>query len=199
MRRFIAEEQEKLKDYYGKHLMDRIWLPCSKPLALVDETDLSCIFNRRTGGWDGTKEHPVIDLLGAGGHLQTIWDGENGEFSPRDFSENLIKEIAEEIGLKVSTKDTTCIGRFLNRESRELVILSGVLIDGDKIPDIQRHALGNFAENTDGIYLGTFKETMMYYRRKPSFFAGGVRAAKTNFPNNRFIVESIERLFGVKM
>lgn len=194
---FIKEEKERLKNYYGKHELDCLWLPCSKQLSDVENEELVCIFNRRVSGWDGSIDRPVVELLGAGGHLQTIWDDQNKRFRSRSFESNLMKEFDEEIGLEIEDKDIMCIGGFVNDKTQELVIFSCIFIDETDIPGIQKYALNNLAEDTDGIYLGTFLETMHYYRENPEYFAGGVKAAKTNFPNNDYIVNKICELYSV--
>lgn len=195
---FIRAENERLVDYYGKHELDSFWLPCSKQLEDVDKDELVCIFNRRISGWDGSLDRPVIELLGAGGHLQTTWDVKNKCFKNRTFESNLMKEFDEEIGLKIQDADIQCIGGFANDKTQELVVFSCIFIDEFDIPEIQKFALNNLDEDTDGIYLGTFLDTMRYYRKSPEFFAGGEKASKTNFPNNDFIVGKICDLYSVK-
>lgn len=195
---YIEKEKERLKNYYGKHELDCFWLPCSKPLSEVKDEELVCIFNRRISGWDGSVERPVVELLGAGGHLQSVWDERKKCFRSRSFSDNLMKEFDEEIGLEISDDDIKCIGGFVNDKTQELVIFSCIYIDKIDIPGIQKYALNNLSEDTDGIYLGTFLETMRYYRRKPDYFAGGVKAAQTNFPNNDFIVGKICEMYSVE-
>lgn len=194
---FIKKEKERLKTYYGKHELDCFWLPCSKLLSDVTGNDLVCIFNRRISGWDGSMDRPVVELLGAGGHLQAIWDNQKKSFCNRSLESNLKKEFDEEIGLTIKDEDIQCIGGFINDKTQELVIFSCIFIDEEDIPGIQKYALNNLVEDTDGIYLGTFLETMRYYREKPDFFAGGVKAAQTNFPNNDFIVSKICELYSV--
>ena len=195
---YINVESKRLKDHYSRHEMDRFWLPCSKPLNQITDDDLVCIFNRRISGWDGSFDRPVIELLGAGGHLQSLWDENEKRFKNRSFSDNLMKEFGEEIGLEISDSDIQCIGGFKNNSTKELVVFSCVFIDCMKIPAIQKYALDNLDEDTDGIYLGTFKETIDYYRKNPIFFAGGVEAAETNFPNNEYIVNNICKLYSIK-
>ncbi|MBR6428111.1 MAG: hypothetical protein IKS43_00430 [Clostridia bacterium] len=179
--------------HYGKHEMDCLWLPCSKKLWKVSRNDTVCIFNRRVSGWDGSEEKPVIELLGAGGHLQTVWDDAVGKYISRPWNDNLRKEFDEEIGLKITDEDITFIGGFVNQSTNELVLLFCLFVAEEKISAVQTYALGNVDEDTDGIYLGTMKETLEYYRSNPGFFAGGAEAAKTNFPNN---VKIMERLNG---
>lgn len=198
-KKYLKSESLRLNNHYGKHSMDSLWLPCSIPLDLVRPTDLICIFNRRISGWDGSIDRPVIELLGAGGHLQAIWSDALNAFINRTFEENLIKEFNEEIGLNITEDDIHCIGGFKNSKTHELVVFSCIYIDENKIPDIQKYALNNYEEDTDGIYLGTFVETINYYKKDPSFFAGGKEAAKTNFPNNDFIINKICKMFEVDL
>lgn len=198
IRKYIKVELERSREHYCKHAMDYLWLPCSKPIEQTTDDDLVCIFNRRISGWDGSLDRPVIELLGAGGHLQSLWDEKERKFKNRTFSDNLMKEFDEEIGLEISDNDIWCIGGFKNEKTQELVIFSCIYIDCMNIPEIQKYALDNLDEDTDGIYLGTFKETIKYYRENPSFFAGGEKAAKTNFPNNDFIVEGICKLYSIE-
>ena len=75
--------------------------------------DVICIFNRRISGWDGSIERPVIELLGAGGHLQSIWNSESQHFISRSLINNLQKEFSEEIGIKLTSNDVNVIGGFL--------------------------------------------------------------------------------------
>lgn len=195
---YIEEEKQRLNQYYGKHELDCFWLPCSKRLSDVENDELVCIFNRRISGWDGSMERPVVELLGAGGHLQTIWDEQGNCFQSRTLESNLKKEFDEEIGLEIGDEDIQCIGGFVNDKTQELVIFSCIFIDEKDIPGIQKYALNNLAEDTDGIYLGTFLETMRYYRENPEYFAGGKKAAKTNFPNNDYIVGRICELYSIE-
>ena len=198
IKKYIHKECLRTQDYYGKHKMDEFWLPCSKELDMVTESELVCIFNRRISGWDGSVERPVIELLGAGGHLQTIWNNELKKFVSRSFEDNLKKEFAEEIGLAIEDNDIKCIGGFINSKTQELVIFSCIYIESEKIPEIQKYAINNLDEDTDGIYLGTFKETMEYYKKEPDFFAGGINAAQTNFPNNDDIMKRIYKQYSIE-
>lgn len=197
MRSYVKNETDRLTSVYGKHDLDQFWLPCSKPLDEITDNDLVCIFNRRVSGWDGSIDRPVVELLGAGGHLQAIWNDNEHRFKSRSFENNLRKEFDEEIGLEIADSDIHCVGGFINNKTQELVVFSCINIDSSKIPDIQKYALNNYAEDTDGIYLGSFKETIEYYRHSPSLFAGGEKAAKTNFPNNDFIIRKICELYSI--
>ena len=79
-----------------------------------------------------------------------------------------------------------------------MVIFSCIYIEPEKIPEIQKYAINNLEESTDGIYMGTFKETIEYYKKNPVYFAGGIAAAKTNFPNNEDIMKKIYLQFSIK-
>lgn len=60
----------------------------------------------------------------------------------------------------------------------------------DELTSLQKYAIQNIDEDTEGIYLGTFPETIDYYRKNPEPFAGGKKAAPYNFPNRK---ESMQR------
>lgn len=198
LKKYLYDQSKEMAEHYGRHELDRLWLPCSKPLSDTTESDLTCIFNRRVSGWDGSIERPVIELLGAGGHLQAVWNSDSQCFKNRSLEDNLIKEFDEEIGLNLKKEDICQIGGFINEKTQELVIFSCIYIDPEKIPEIQRFALNNIAEDTDGIYLGTFSETMNAYRNDATYFAGGNHAAKTNFPNNLEIMKRIQELYNIE-
>lgn len=191
--KFVEDEEKKRSDYYGKHPMDCFWLPCSKSISEMHINDVICIFNRRISGWDGSIERPVIELLGAGGHLQSIWNPESQHFISRSLINNLQKEFSEEIGIKLTSNDVNVIGGFINSKTYELVILSNIVIPATLIPNIQEYAIGNFEEDTDGIYLGSFEEVMCAYMKDASFFAGGNKTAKTNFPYNDDIMSRFRK------
>lgn len=131
-----------------------------------------CIFNRRVAGWDGSHERPVIELLGAGGHLPTIWDSENECFRELEFKENFHKKITEELGGKVDKKDIVIFGDYQNDATHELVILCGIEIKEEELKSLQEYVIQNIDEDTEGIYLGTFPKTIEYYRKNPAPFAG---------------------------
>ena len=197
-KKYIKEEILRTQEHYGKHGMDKLWLPCNKELDMVTENDIICIFNRRISGWDGSIDRPVIELLGAGGHLQAVWDDGTKKFVSLTLEDNLKKEFSEEIGLSIEREDINCIGGFLNYNTQELVIFSCIYIEEENIPNIQNYALNNVDEDTDGIYLGTFREAMEYYRKEPYFFAGGIEASYTNFPNNEEIMRKICEQYDIK-
>lgn len=184
---WIKSENEK--NIYAKHKYDKFWLPFSMPLDAVNPGDIICIFNRRVNGWDGSLERPVIELLGAGGHLPVVWDNTKGIFEPLSIKENLQKEVEEELNLKVSETDIIIFGSFPNPITFELVILCGIKIDEKLLPKIQRYAYQNIDDDTKGIYMGTFAEVINFYRQNPAPFAGGKKSAPFNFPNNKTLMD----------
>ena len=140
-------------------------------------------------------DRPVIELLGAGGHLQSVWEPQKEQFVSRSVISNLQKEFSEEIGIKLTAKDVNIIGGFINTKTYELVILANIIISPELVPHIQEYAIGNFEEDTDGIYLGSFEETMNSYMIDASYFAGGNAAAITNFPYNDDIMIRFRKQF----
>lgn len=178
---WIAEENDRSK--YCRHEFDKFWLSFSRPLQDVKAGDILCIFNRRVNGWDGSPERPVIELLGAGGHLPIVWDDVRGKFEPLSIKENLQKEFEEELDIKLKKDDIVVFGGFPNPVTYELVILCGVKIDDCLLPEVQDYAKKNIDVDTEGIYMGTFAEVIEFYRKNPEPFAGGVKNAPFNFPN----------------
>ena len=174
---------------YGKHEFDKFWLPFCKDIEKVKDGDVLCVFNRRVAGWDGSHERPVIELLGAGGHLPTIWDPNKECFRELEFKENFQKEFTEELGGKIDKKDIVIFGGYQNDATHELVVLCGIEIKDDELKSLQEYAIQNIDEDTEGIYLGTFPETIDYYRKNPTPFAGGKKAAPYNFPNRKELME----------
>ena len=183
---------------YGMHPMDQFWLSCSKPLEQVCPGELLCVFNRRVGGWDGSKERPVIELLGAGGHLPTVWDDAIGGVRTLGIKENLQKEMGEELGIDIDDSLINVFGGYVNQVTHELVILAGIELDESLLPMMQGYAIQNIDADTMGIYMGSFNEVMDYYRNDPSYFAGGVRTAPCNFPNQRELMDKVDQ-FILKM
>ena len=114
--------------------MDCFWLHCSKSTSELNTNDVICIFNRRISGWDGSLDRPVIELLGAGGHLQSVWEPQNKQFVSRSVISNLQKEFSEEIGIKLTAKDVNIIGGFINSKTYELVILANIIISPNLVP-----------------------------------------------------------------
>lgn len=188
-------KQTDVATEYGKHTFDKFWLPCCGPVDSIQEGDVLCIFNRRVSGWDGSFERPVVELLGAGGHLPTIWDAERACFRALTVEENLAKETQEELGLFIDEKDITIFGGYCNYITHELVILAGIILDESYLPKIQAYAINNNDEDVQGIYMGKFEDVIQYYRKNPEPFAGGAKAAPTNFPNNKELMDRVRAHF----
>lgn len=188
-------KKENDKHQYGKHDVDEFYLPFSKDINSLEENDLLCVFNRRVKGWDGSLDRPVIELLGAGGHLPSVWNEDKNRFETLKIKENLLKEFQEEVGITVSEEQITVIGGFRNDFSHELVILCGVYVEDTKLETMQQYALGNIEEDTDGIYIGSFEETIAYYKRRPEPFAGGSKAAPYNFPNRDELMDLVRNIY----
>ena len=176
---------------YGVHEMDQFWLPCSKPLDEVRIGEHICIFNRRVGGWDGSLERPVVELLGAGGHVPSIWNSKQEEFVPLDVISNLKKEFKEELGIDLGDRDINVLGGYKNTFTHELVILAAIELSPKLVPYIYKYTRYNIAANIQGIYMGTFEDVIDYYRMSPVYFAGGVAAVHCNFPNQPELMERI--------
>ncbi len=188
------KEQDVLEQY-GKHEYDKFWLPFCKNIDLLLPGEKICIFNRRVAGWDGSYERPVIELLGAGGHLPTIWNNEESFFEELGFEENVQKEFFEELGEHVLKNNITVFGGYANEVTHELVVLCGIELPSDSLKKIQEYAIQNIDEDTQGIYLGTFEETISYYIKNPSPFAGGEKAAPYNFPNRKELMRRVKLYF----
>jgi hypothetical protein len=174
---------------YGRTDYDKIWVEDTLPEEVIKQDTILYLMNRRIGGWDGSYERPVIELLGAGGHLPAIFDGNSFSSSPPKHS--IEREIKEEIGLAISENDIDLVGGFHNQVSNELVILCIVYVDSSEIVNIQKKSLNNILEDTDGIYIGRFKEVMDIYLQDASAFAGGEAAKKSNFPNQQELMNQV--------
>lgn len=184
-------KQENNKVDYGLHEFDKFWLPFCRDINEIKAGDVLCVFNRRVGGWDGSHEKPVIELLGAGGHVPTIWDSDNEGFRELEIKENFQKEFKEELGGKIEKKDIVVFGGYQNDATHELVVLCGIEIEDKVLKTMQEYAIQNIDEDTKGIYLGTFKDTIQYYCKNPNPFAGGAKAAPYNFPNQNDLMEKV--------
>ena len=170
---------------YSDNKYDSFWLTGSS-LHLGQRL---LVMNRRIGGWDGSPEHPVIELLGAGGHVPCVWDGK--KFASMNLLQNLHKEFAEELRFKVSSSSFLYLGGFHNTVSNELVLLYCVHINVSDLQMIQKNAYNNIKENINGIYLGEFDEVLELYKKDASNFAGGETAKSTNFPMQKNLMERI--------
>lgn len=176
---------------YNKHIMDRIWLPINNEEP--KSGDIIYIMNRRVGGWDGTHERPVVELLGAGGHVPCVWNEIENKFQSIDNTKNLQKEIAEEMKIYIGEEKFVLIGGFHNVFSNELVLVYGINVSKECLKKILERTQNNFKENTDGIYIGKFYDVMEAYKKDATYFAGGEKAKKYNFPMNQNIMKRIKK------
>lgn len=185
----IYDLEENYK--YNKHDEDSLWVG-DKGINELNEGDTLMIMNRRVGGWDGSLTRPVIELLGAGGHIPTLVKGER--FYTLTPEETIKKEVEEEIGLFIKNDNLLQIGGFHNKVSNELVILYGIFIEDEELMSIQKNAYNNIEENTDGIYIGEINSVMNKYLTNAEPFAGGENAKPTNFPSNNALMKKIMQL-----
>ncbi len=178
----------KSKYLYSKTDYDNFWVS-NKTVEELSNDDVLIILNRRVGGWDGSVDKPVIELLGAGGHVSSTW--ESGKFISHTPIHTIKKEINEELGLQASQYTANRLGGFYNEVTGELVILYGIWISIEDINQIQEAAFGNIKENVDGIYLGIFDDVIKKYLLDASPFAGGEATKSTNFPSNKDLMNKI--------
>ena len=176
---------------YGKGKYDRVWIGNDNSYQNLSAGDIIYIMNRRVGGWDGSVERPVIELLSAGGHIPEIYNQENGKFETIDDRVLLRKEIMEEMKIEVDDREITVLGDFYNKLSNELVTLCLTELSDWQLGEIMKNTLGNVSENIDGVYLGLFSEVLEIYKDNPEWFAGGVIGSETNFTRNYQLVEKI--------
>lgn len=175
---------------YGRVEYDRFVISRNKNIR-VNAGDILYIMNRRVGGWDGSIDHPVIELLGAGGHLATYYDSESGSFKPVDYLANLQREFREELKIDVNKENLAIFGGFHNRKSNELVVLCGVFINGAEVKSIFENTRNNIKENLAGIYVGYFDEVISMYLEDANSFAGGHAALPTNFPSQEALMKKV--------
>lgn len=179
---------------YNKTIYDKMWIGHERNLSSIKENDLIYLMNRRIGGWDGSIERPVIELLCSGGHMPTVWDEQTESFKTLDPTELLIKEVGEELGISISPEKIIQLGGFHNMVSNELVILCALFVDYDQLIDMIKNSKGNISENIDGIYMGIFEDVMNLYDLNPNFFAGGEKTKSSNFPSNPKLMKKIEKI-----
>ncbi len=179
---------------YNKTSYDNIWIGKDKTIDNLTQGDILYLMNRRVGGWDGSVDRPVIELLCAGGHLPTIWNDTKRTFETMDVEDLLIQEIEEEIKILVHKNQLIKLGGFHNKVSNELVIVYGMFVTNNQLFNIIDLSKGNLSENIDGIYLGEFSDVMNLYRDNSSIFAGGTEASKTNFPNDKILMKRINEI-----
>ena len=175
---------------YGRVEYDRFVISRNKNIR-VNAGDILYIMNRRVGGWDGSIDHPVIELLGAGGHLATYYDSESVSFKPVDYLANLQREFREELKIDVNKGNLAIFGGFHNRKSNELVVLCGVFINGAEVKSIFENTRNNIKENLAGIYVGYFDEVISMYLEDANSFAGGHAALPTNFPSQEALMKKV--------
>ncbi|MCI8347742.1 MAG: hypothetical protein HFJ12_07375 [Bacilli bacterium] len=183
-----------LSTNYNKTKYDNMWIRYEKDFSSIKENDLLYLMNRRIGGWDGSIERPVIELLCSGGHLPTVWDEQEKSFKTLDPTELLIKEVKEELGISISPEKIVQLGGFHNEVSNELVILCALFVDYNQLIDMINNSKENISENIDGIYMGIFEDVMNLYDLNPNFFAGGEKAKSCNFPSNSKLMKKIEKI-----
>ena len=193
---FNLEKLKKiiLSTNYNKTAYDNMWIGHERSLSSLKENDLIYLMSRRTGGWDGSIERPVIELLCSGGHLPTVWDAQTKSFKTLDPTELLTKEIGEELGISISPEQIVQLGGFHNEVSNELVILCALFVDYNQLMDMIKNSKGNVSENIDGIYMGIFEDVMNLYDLNPNFFAGGEKAKSSNFPSNSKLMKKIKKI-----
>lgn len=171
---------------YGRTDYDNIWVLPTVPYKDIKAGSILYIMNRRVGGWDGSIERPVIELLGAGGHI-----GVDENLCMIDPVDTVITEIKEEMGLKIDKSEIKIFGGFHNEVSSELVILCGAFLPSSKLKDIQEHALENYEQDTDGIYLGFLQDVISLYLKNATAFAGGEKAKPSNFPSQTKLMKQV--------
>ncbi|MBD5540664.1 MAG: hypothetical protein HDR00_05640 [Lachnospiraceae bacterium] len=174
------------KTSYGRTEYDNIWVSKETSYKDIKDGSLLYIMNRRVGGWDGSIERPVIELLGAGGHVGV--DDNLVMIAPIDV---VISEIHEEIGIEIAPSQVKIFGGFHNKISNELVILCGAFLPSNKIVSIQEYALNNYEQDTDGIYLGFLQDVMNLYLENAAPFAGGEKAKPSNFPSQLDLMKKV--------
>lgn len=171
-----------------------MWIGYERNLSSIKAKDLIYLMNRRIGGWDGSIEKPVIELLCSGGHLPTIWDEQTKLFKTLNPKELLVREVSEELGISIFPEKIIQLGGFHNKVSNEFVILCAVFVDYNQLTDMIKCSKGNISENIDGIYMGIFEDVMDLYNLNPDFFAGGKKAKDSNFSSNPKLMKQIEQI-----
>ena len=160
--------------------------------------DVVYVMQKRIGGWDGTPESPVIELLLAGGHasvpVEKIY---NETFEQESEDITLSREILEEMG--IDSIDSTPIGIYENKASKAFVKLVAIHLNSEQFIKALKTASDNANENIGGLVLGTFDGAMQAYEKNPSIFAGGEKARPTNFQQylKSQILVYVESLSGV--
>lgn len=177
---------------YNKTSYDDMWVGYEKSPSAIKENDLIYLMNRRVGGWDGSIERPVIELLCSGGHLPTVWNEQVESFETLNPIDLFVREVKEELGIAIPTEKIIKLGGFHNTASNELVILCALFVDYNQLKEIIKYSKTNISENIDGIYMGFFEDVMKLYDSNPNFFAGGEKAKASNFPSNYKLMKKIK-------
>jgi hypothetical protein len=175
---------------------DQLWQSRQR-IDDIQPGEVCLVMNRRVGGWDGSPERPVVELLAGGGHVKTIWDNHTAQFRMQSILETLRLELGEELGFAAQDNDLDIFGGFLNQVTNELVVLAALRVSPAQLVAMQHHAFGNIEENVDGIYIGPFDEVIRSYREDGSQFAGGNKARPTNFPSDHALMKAIRTRFGI--
>lgn len=194
-----CDDLKKIKDIiqhsaYGKTDYDKMWIGLNKEFDEITTKNVLYILNRRVGGWDGSINRPVIELLCTGGHLPTVWDEKNKCFRTLEFLELLTKECNEELGIDIGQEQFKLLGGFHNKVSNELVVLYCIFVSSKQLFDIIDNSKNNIGENIDGIYLGEFDDVIELYNFNASVFAGGEKARNSNFPTNKKLMKRIKNI-----
>lgn len=192
----FINEKNKSK-IYGKTSYDKFIISTMTDKAFK-KGDVVYVMNRRVGGWDGSIDRPVIELLGAGGHLATYWDETINKFVSANFIENLQREFCEELKISISKENFSVFGGFHNKKSNELVVLCGAFINGVDIKSIFENTQNNIDEDIAGIYIGDFDEIISMYLMDAEPFAGGNKAKATNFPSQPDLMAKVSQYIQTK-
>ena len=190
--KFIKKEAREVK--YDKTDYDRVWIGKNVSIDDLKVGDIIYLMNRRVGGWDGSVDRPVIELLTAGGHLPNVWNENKHCFETLDQKELIIREIEEELKVDLKDEKLTRIGGFHNQHSNALVVLYSTMLDPQEFMNAWNNSKNNIDENTDGMYAGEFNDVMVLYKENPEYFAGGEKAFKTNFPSKDEIMHKIDEV-----
>lgn len=178
----MVDETQRTYEY-GVCDRDVLWRSTAPPREVTAGT--AClVMNRRVGGWDGSPDRPVVELLAGGGHVKTIWDDAQQRFGMMSIEDTLLAELQEELGYRPPDDALHRIGGFVNQLTKELVVLAALEVAAADIPAIQAAAYGNVDENIDGLYLAPFDEVMLDYLQDGSTYAGGEAAKVSNFPSD---------------
>lgn len=179
---------------YGKTSYDSLWIGNENFISSFTSNTILYIMNRRVGGWDGSLNRPVIELLCSGGHLPTVWNPLTKQFESLAFEDLLSREIQEELGLLIDTNRILRLGGFHNLKTNELVVLCALFVSFQELSKMLSFSMENTKENINGIYIGDFEEVMQLYKEHPEYFAGGEEAYSSNFSNQPKLMRKIRTI-----